>query len=278
VIYAAPDGVELRALTGHYVWGPGVRPAECVIGHPEGVPATGCGCGLWGFKTLPEAIRQEGGDSDRVFALTEHWGEAIEHETGLRSRFAEIVAFIEPTRSSHLARFPADGLRATFPGVPVIGQAEIKGVVEERGLATIPRADPPPVVQRIVPGGELRWAPKSLGPEEEGAVPLPVAAGYPDRTVVVGVPAPGWVLLDTEERDTEERGEPDATMVPGSTAYRLGRATFEYDPGRSYAFWQRENPASRLKGLSEVCQLLRRGGTKMDTHLLTTARQYRRGD
>ena len=144
-----------------------MRPAECMIGHPEGVPATGCGCGLWGFKTLPEAIRQEGGDSDRVFALTEHWGEAIEHDTGLRSRFAEIVAFIEPTRSSHLARFPADGLRATFPGVPVIGQAEIKGVLEERGLATIPRADPPPVVQWIVPGGELRWAPKSLGPAEE---------------------------------------------------------------------------------------------------------------
>ncbi len=195
---ATADGVELRALTGDYVWGPGVRVAGCRTEHPEGVPATSCGCGFWGFKTLPEAMHQEGGGSDRVFALTEHWGEAIEHETGLRSRFAEIVAFIKPTRPSHLARFPADGLRATFPGVPVINQAEIKGVVEERGLATIPRADPPPVVQWILPGGELRWAPAALGVPEGGAVLLPVASWHPDKAMSVEVSAPGWELRNSE--------------------------------------------------------------------------------
>ncbi|HVF00435.1 MAG TPA: hypothetical protein VNA27_03735 [Rubrobacteraceae bacterium] len=194
--------------------------------------------------------------------MCEHWGEAVEHETGLRSQYAEIVAFIEPTRPGQLAVFSRDGLRASFPNVPIIKRIEIKDIIKDRGLATIPRSEPPPLVQWIMPGGELRWVPKTLGPEEEGAVPLPVAAEHSDKTISVEVPAQGQEFLNPEQPD-----EPDAAMVPGPTIYRFRRATFE-DAGQVYVFWEHEIPTSPLEGFSEVYQLLRReGGTKMAIHL-----------
>ena len=261
---SSAGGVELRSLTGSYVWGPGLQVAECsrgpLLDHPQ-VPAVGCRCGLWGFSTLPEAVHQEGRSNDRVFALTEHWGEAIQHELGLRSQYAEIVAFIEPTRPGQLAVFPKDDLQASFPDVPIIRRAELKGIIEDRGLVTIPRAEPPPLLQWIMPQGELRWAPKTLKPEE-GAVPLPVAAEHPDETISVEVPTQAREFLNPEQPE-----EPDAAMVADPMIYQLRRATFE-DTGQVYAFWERETSVSPSEGFSEVYHLLQRGhSTKMDIHL-----------
>jgi hypothetical protein len=59
--------VYLKSLVSAYWWKPGPLEADAI-------PQHGNVSGFWGFKTLPEAIYQEGRTDDLVFALTEHWG------------------------------------------------------------------------------------------------------------------------------------------------------------------------------------------------------------
>ena len=72
-------------MRSDYQWKPGPQEADAI-------PARENHSGFWGFKLLPEALYQEGRADDLVFALTEHWGRMTEHETGLRSQYAEIMA------------------------------------------------------------------------------------------------------------------------------------------------------------------------------------------
>jgi hypothetical protein len=170
----------LHSLVMGSTWEAGVLKADAI---PERENMSG----LWGFKTLPEAIYQEGGSDDLVFALTEHWGKMVEHETGLRSQNALIVAFIEPVRPAALKVFPRKDLARNYPDVPVIHQREIAAKIEELGMVTLPKAAPYPLMQWLGPDGELVWAPETVGPPASVANAaqyemLPAAASYPDET------------------------------------------------------------------------------------------------
>src|SRR5215211_3497892 len=116
VASASADHANITALTslgggrgGFYEWGSGPQIAECPSGHhsaepidrpdewvdrPDRIPVLGCGCGFWGFKSYGELLAQEGYDNSLVYALMRMWGMAVEHETGMRTEFAEITAFI----------------------------------------------------------------------------------------------------------------------------------------------------------------------------------------
>jgi hypothetical protein len=176
-----PRGGYLESLVASYTWKPGVQEADAI---PESWNRNG----LWGFKTLPEAIYQEGGTDDRIFALTEHWDDMIEGEIGLRSRYAEIMAFIEPVRPSQLAVFPRKALAQNYPDVPVIHQRDIAAKIAELEMVTLPKAAPPALMQWLGPDGPLVWARETLGPRANGEANgdeyemLPAAASYPDET------------------------------------------------------------------------------------------------
>jgi hypothetical protein len=142
------EGGYLKSLASHYWW----RPSEL---EADAIPQHGNGSGFWGFKTLPEAIYQEGRTDEHVFALTEHWGKMVEHETGLRSQYAEIMAFIEPVRPAQLAMFPREGLARNYPDVPMIHQRDIPAKIEELGMVTLPKAAPSPLCSGLGPRGSL---------------------------------------------------------------------------------------------------------------------------
>jgi hypothetical protein len=176
--YDPREGGSLQSLIATYTWKAGELEADAI-------PKRENPSGLWGFKTLPEAIYQEGSKDDRVFALTEHWGKMVELEEGLRSQYAEIMAFIEPVRPAQLAVFPREYLARNYPDVPVIHQTDIAAKIEELGLVTLPKAAPSPLMQWLGPEGELVWARETLGPSvayvDEYEM-LPAAASYPGET------------------------------------------------------------------------------------------------
>jgi hypothetical protein len=176
--FRVEDGYLESLVRSDYRWKPGPQEADAI-------PARENHSGFWDFKTLPEAIYQEGRADDLVFALTEHWGKMVEHETGLRSQYAEIVAFIEPVRPAQLAVFPREVLARNYPDVPVIHQRDISAKIEELGMLTLPKAAPSPLMQWLGPEGELVWAPETIGPSgasvEEYEM-LPAAASYPGQT------------------------------------------------------------------------------------------------
>jgi len=172
----------LHSIAASFTWQPGDLEADAI-------PTFANTSGFWGFKTLPEATYQEGAGDDRVFALTEHWGKIVEHEKGLRSQFAEIMAFIEPVRPTQRAAFAQirQALAPNFPGVPMIHQRGIAAKIQELGLVTLPKAAPYPLMQWLAPGGKLVWASETIGlpdtVENAGRFEmLPAAVSYPDET------------------------------------------------------------------------------------------------
>jgi hypothetical protein len=222
----ATDGY-LQSLVVSHAWKAGQQEADAI-------PTHGNTNGLWGFKTLPEAIYQEGGADDRIFALTEHWGRMVETETGLRSQYAEIMAFIEPVRPTQLAAFPREVLARNYPDVPVIHQRDIRSRIEELGMVTLPKATPYPLMQWLGPDGELTWAPETVGPSVENVDEyemLPAAGSYPDET--------------------------------HPADQRLRKASFEVAAGARYAFWELVGTG---KGFREAQALVRRAAEKMYRH------------
>ena len=168
----------LSSLVSSYTWQPGEQEADAVPTHSNTN-------GFYAFKTLAEAIYQEGSWDEHIFALTEHWGKMVEGENGLRSQFAEVVAFIEPVRPKQLAIFPREYLAEKYPDVPVIRQTEIAARIEELGMVSLPRAEPYPLMQWLGPGSQLVWAHEGLGPTVSGDDEyemLPAAVSYPDET------------------------------------------------------------------------------------------------
>jgi len=222
----AADGY-LHSIAAGYRWKPGELEADAI-------PQYKGGSGFWGFKTLPEAIYEEGGKDDRVFALTEHWGKMVEYETGLRSQYAEIIAFIEPVRPAQLAAFPREALARNYPDVPVIHQRDIRSKIEELGMVTLPKAAPYPLMQWLGPDGELTWAPESVGPSVENVDEyemLPAAASYPDET--------------------------------HPADQRLRKASFEDAAGDRYVFWE---VVGTGKGFHEAHALVRPAVESMYRH------------
>jgi hypothetical protein len=169
-------GDYLGSLTGGYWWKPGEQEADAI---------------------------------PRYLGGSEHWGKMVELETGLRSQFAEIKAFIEPVRPAALAVFPREDLARNYPDVPVIHQRDIRSKIEELGMVTLPKATQSPLMQWSGPDGELVWAPETIDPsiEDEGAYEmLPAAATY---------------LGDAHPADQ-----------------RLRKASFEDAAGDRYVFWE----------------------------------------
>jgi len=222
----ARDGY-LQSLVVSYAWKAGQQEADAI-------PTHGNTNGLRGFKTLPEAIYQEGHADNRVFALTEHWGKMVESETGLRSQYAEIMAFIEPVRPAQLAAFPRDALARNYPDVLVIHQRDIGSKIEELGMVTLPKAAPYPLMQWLGPDGELTWAPETIGPSVEKADEyemLPAAASYPDET--------------------------------HPADQRLRKASFEDAVGTRYVFWELLGTS---KSFREAHALVRPAAKRMYRH------------
>src|SRR5215203_4374811 len=222
----ARDGY-LQSLVVSYAWKAGQQEADAI-------PTHGNTNGLWGFKTLPEAIYQEGHADNRVFALTEHWGKMVESETGLRSQYAEIVAFILPVRPAQLAAFPREALAYQYPDVPVIHQRDIGSKIEELGLVTLPKAAPYPLMQWLGPDGELVWGPETIGPsvaDLDAYEMLPVAPSYPDET--------------------------------HPADHRLRKVNFEDAAGARYVFWELLGTS---KGALDTYALVRPAAESMYRH------------
>jgi len=225
--YDPREGGSLQSLIATYTWKAGPQEADVI-------PEPWNSKGLWGFKTLPEAIYQEGGKDDRIFALTEHWDEMVESETGLRSLKAEIRAFIEPVRLAQLAVFPREYLAHNYPDVPVIHQTDIAAKIEELGLVTLPKAAPYPLMQWLGPDGELVWAPETIGPsvaDVDAYEMLPAAASYPDET--------------------------------HPADHRLRKANFEDAEGARYVFWELLGTSKRAL---DTYALARRAAENMYRH------------
>ena len=225
--YDPREGGSLQSLIATYTWKAGPQEADMI-------PEPWNSKGLWGFKTLPEAIYQEGGKDDRIFALTEHWDEMVESETGLRSLKAEIRAFIEPVRPAQLAVFPREYLARNYPDVPVIHQTDIAAKIEELGLVTLPKSAPAPLMQWLGPEDELVWAPETIGPlgaDGEEYEMLPAAASYPGETHPVD--------------------------------QRLRKVSFEDAAGDRYEFWELLGTG---KGFHEALALVRPAAKRMYRH------------
>ena len=223
----AADGYLQSIVARRYRWKPGELEADAI-------PQYKGGSGFWGFKTLPEAIYQEGGNDDRVFALTEHWGKMVEYETGLRSQYVEIIAFIEPVRPAQLAAFPREALARNYPDVPVIHQRDIAAKIAHLGMVTLPKAAPYPLMQWLGPEGELVWAPETIAPsgaDGEAFEMLPAAASYPGETY--------------------------------PSDQRLRKMSFEDSAGDRYVFWE---PLGTNKGFHEVSALVRPAAESMYRH------------
>jgi hypothetical protein len=158
----------------------------------------------------------------------------VEHETGLRSQYAEIVAFIEPVRPAQLAVFPREPLARNYLDVPVIYQRDIAAKITELGLVTLPKSVPSPLMQWLAPEGELVWAPETIGPsgaDVEEYEMLPAAASYPGET--------------------------------HPADQRLRKASFEDAAGDRYVFWELLGTG---KGFHEVYALIRPAAELMYRH------------
>ena len=217
----------LKSIVSHYWWKAGEQEADAI-------PRYEGRSGFWGFKTLPEAIYQEGQQDFLVFALTAHWGKMVEHETGLRSQYAEIMAFIEPVRPAQLAVFPREVLARNYSEVPVIHQRDIGSKIEELGMVTLQRATPPVLMQWVGPDGELVWARETIGPSVANGDEyemLPAAASYPGET------------------------------YPADQ--RLRKVSFEDSAGERYVFWELLGAS---KGFHEAHALVRRAADSMYRH------------
>jgi hypothetical protein len=173
------EGACLKSLVAGYWWKPGPLKAD---ESPDFLNF----CGFYAHKTLPEAIYQSGREDGLIFALTGHWGEIMEGETGLRSEFAELTAIIEPGRPKQIELFPWEDLRRDYPEVPIVHQREIRALIAELGMISLSRARPSPMMQWLGPDGELLWAPEMLGPVQlfnpDECEMLEAAATYPDET------------------------------------------------------------------------------------------------
>lgn len=173
----------LQSLGRHYEWEPGEQEADAL-------PTVDNFSGFYAFKTYTEATYQAGEVDEFVFALTEHWGKIVEGEWGLRSQFAEIKAFIEPTRAKAKAAFPYESLAEFYPEVPVVHQRRIAAIIEYCGMVSLPRSAPAPYMQWLTEKG-LVWAPEGVGPVGVGResdvdaqhppVMLEAAVIYPDE-------------------------------------------------------------------------------------------------
>jgi hypothetical protein len=225
-----PDGYLRSLFKSDYRWEPGRQESDKA-------PTAMNGNGLWGFKTLPEAIYQEGDDTGLVFAMTRHWGTAVEHESGLRSIYAQIVAFIEPTAENELRLFPREYLRSLYPGVPIIEQGLIPDMVDELGLITLRWAKVYPLMQYSGPEGQQIWAPEVVGPSEavENAYDyemLEAAASYPDELHPID--------------------------------QRLRKESIRTSSGDTYVFWKLLGDSWKVSG--EVLDLARYQGEDMYRH------------
>jgi hypothetical protein len=173
---------------------------------------------------------QEGYDNDLVYALMEQWGNFVEHEIGMRTEYAEIVAFIEPVRPEHLKNFPREGLRQSFPGIPIVKLTKLSDVVEERGLTMLKRTAAPPILQWLATSGKLVWGRGTLQPGEEWGTRLPVAATHPAESISVAT-------------------------------HLLRKARFRVGSGQVYTFWQHDDgPVSKREDFKEFYRAIQKWG------------------
>lgn len=71
--------------------------AECKQGRGHTAPTAGCYCGLWGLRSMRDAIGQMERYHARILARVAYWGHFIEHEGGFRAQYAypqEIILIV----------------------------------------------------------------------------------------------------------------------------------------------------------------------------------------
>jgi hypothetical protein len=211
----------LRGLVmSRYRWKPGRNKSD----EPPTLRNTN---GLWGFKTLALALSQEGAGMEHsgiVFGLTEGFGKYVIHETGLRTQYARIRAFIRPTRERAKASFPEKSLGEVYPKVPIIHQHQIDETIEELRLLRTPYEKPYPLMQWFIPA----WEPE----DEEDWVDA-----HPEMLV--------WADVYNGPFGSDEATASSIMLEPAasfegyvhSDDQRLIKTTLKAADGERYAFW-----------------------------------------
>jgi hypothetical protein len=181
-VYMPAEGQSpLRSLFNPHRWTAG-RQTSLVT------PAWDNSAGFYAHKTFEAALLYSGGVAGRVFALAKLTGRAVEAEDGMRTKYCEIVAFLDLEQETGMD-FPRDHLRSYFPEIPIIKLDEVPAIVEALELRFWPKRKPYPLVQWLPPheDAELIWAPENVGPPS--SVPnatdyemLEPAASYPRET------------------------------------------------------------------------------------------------
>jgi|SRR5215204_2095141 len=270
-----PDGrnrLKLRALVSAYTWEEGVQAAECGLyrsagehtaepldspdfdvdpPRPDRIAVPRCTCGFWSFKNYSRLLSLADSDGSVVLGLLRQFGNVVEHEYGLRSEYAEIVAILDPPSwpgsEDGLQR---EALTESYPGISVAPLSELGRIIEDRQLTMLERTYPEPMVQFLTADGKLVWARETFGPGIEGlyddrggaggAILLPLATQYPAATKTVTVEMPS-----------------------GPVQHRLVKESHRSASGVTYVFWRQAEEESAFRAFYQLLE----GGVDMSAHV-----------
>jgi hypothetical protein len=121
VCWTDQGGAVLTSPVRNDAWHPGAHLARCAS-CPRS-PQLGCGCGLYAYGSLGDALPNWPTDCSRVLGLVRGWGKVVLHERGWRSELAQPLLLVlnDPFRvavGSLGARYECDVM--PFGPVPVM--------------------------------------------------------------------------------------------------------------------------------------------------------------
>ena len=91
--FKAEDGRLVSVTVGGNHWFDGICIATCRKNAEHVPPVRKCDCGVYGFWTLPELLRQYAEWACRIVAVIRMDGERIQAENGVKTARAQIVAW-----------------------------------------------------------------------------------------------------------------------------------------------------------------------------------------
>lgn len=91
---------------------------------PHESPCASCGCGLYAYHTLEDALENYGQHSLSIVGAAAFWGKIIVHTAGFKAQYGRILALSDEREREDLFWFSI-----------------LEGVVEKYGIPVIPQQD-----------------------------------------------------------------------------------------------------------------------------------------